>query len=80
MADDARLAERIHKTLAKRTGVTEKPMLGGLCFLLRGRMCCGVERDSLVVRVGPDHYEQLHQKRHVKPMDVTGKSLRAKFR
>ena len=57
MAYDERLAERIHKTLAKRTGVTEKQMFGGLRFLLRGRMCCGVERDSLVVRVGPDHYE-----------------------
>ena len=76
MAYDERLAERIRRVLDKHRAVTEKKMFGGVCFLVNGNMCCGVERDKLVVRVGIEPYEQLLQKRHVKPMDFTGRPLR----
>ena len=75
MAYDEKLAARIRKALARHKAVAEIKMFGGLCFTLRGNMCCGVERDKLVVRVGAEPYEQLLQKRHVKPMDFTGKPL-----
>jgi len=28
-------------------------MFGGLCFLVNGNMVCGVNKDGLMVRVGP---------------------------
>jgi TfoX/Sxy family transcriptional regulator of competence genes len=48
---------------------------GGLAFMLRGRMFCGVIKDDLVVRVGPDQYEVALQQPHARPMDFTGRPL-----
>lgn len=76
MAYDAALAERITQLLAAHKAVEQKRMFGGVCFLLRGHMCCGVAGNKLMVRVGPDRYEALLQKPHVKPMDFTGRPLR----
>ena len=76
MAYNEKLAARVRKVLARHKAVAEIKMFGGLCFTLRGNMCCGVERDKLVVRVGIEPYGQLLQKRHVKPMDFTGRPLR----
>ena len=69
------LAEKIRKLVKKRRGVTEKKMFGGLCFLFNGKMCCGVEKNRLVVRVGPKKYDTLLTRQHVRPMDFTGKPL-----
>jgi len=76
MAFDERLAQRIRQILKGARGVTEKRMFGGLCFLVRGKMCCGVERDHLVVRVGPEQYERALSKPHARPMDFTGRPLK----
>ncbi len=37
------------------TGITEKQMFGGLCFLLNGNMICGVHKDWGHGRAGKDH-------------------------
>ena len=76
MAYDIMLAKRVGALLRRRKNITQKEMFGGVCFLVNGNMCCGVERDKLVVRVGIEPYEQLLQKRYVKPMDFTGRPLR----
>ena len=76
MQFDERLAQRIRRALNGKRGVAEKRMFGGLCFLLHGNMCCGVERDRLVIRVGPEQYEQALSKPHARPMDFTGRPLR----
>ena len=76
MAYDTTLAKRVGALLRRRKHITQKKMFGGVCFRVNGNMCCGVERDKLVVRVGIEPYEQLLQKRHVKPMDFTGRPLR----
>ena len=39
-------------------------------------MCCGVERGRLVVRVGPERYDQTLSKPHARPMDFTGRPLK----
>ena len=75
MPFDEALADRVRRLLKRRRGVTEKRMFGGLCFLLNGNMCCGVERDRLVVRVGPNQYERALAKPHARPMDFTGRPL-----
>jgi hypothetical protein len=41
MAFDEQLAERIRKGLVGHHPV-EKRMFGGLCFMVKGAMCCGV--------------------------------------
>ena len=76
MAYDTALAKRVGALLRRRKNITRKEMFGGTCFLVNGNMCCGVNRDRLVVRVGPERYEELLRKRHIKLMDFTGKPLR----
>jgi len=75
MAFDERLAGRIREALARRRGVSERKMFGGLAFLTEGRMFCGVIGQDLVVRVGPDAWGRALARRHVQPMDFTGKPL-----
>lgn len=76
MAYDPALALRVETILKGRRGVTRKPMFGGLCFLVNGKMFCGVERNRMVVRVGKERYEDCLKKPHVRPMDFTGRPIR----
>jgi len=76
MAYNEKLADRVRKVLARRKGVTEIRMMGGLCFTLRGNMCCGVLNDDLVVRIGPERYDKALAQPHARPMDFTGRPLK----
>ncbi len=76
MAYDELAADRVRLALKGRRGVTEKKMFGGLAFMLRGHLCCGIVADELMLRVGPDRYGELLEAPHVRPMDFTGKPLR----
>lgn len=51
-------------------------MFGGLAFMLRGKMCCGVLSDDLVARIGADDYEKPLKEPYVRPMDFTGRAMR----
>jgi TfoX/Sxy family transcriptional regulator of competence genes len=75
MAYDEKLASRIQKLLAKRKDITQKKMFGGIAFMLRGNMCCGVAKDMLMLRVGPEQFEKLLREPHARPMDFTGRPL-----
>lgn len=76
MAYDEGLAQRIREALAERRDLTEKKMFGGLCFLLGGNMCCGIVGDELMLRVGPDAYEEVLDQKHAREMDFTGRAMR----
>jgi hypothetical protein len=43
--------------------------------MLRGNMACGVHKDKLVVRVGPDGYEAAMARPHTLPFDITGRAM-----
>jgi len=51
-------------------------MFGGIAFLLNGKMFCGVYKTDLIIRTGPDNYEQALAKPHARPMDFTGRPMR----
>ena len=72
---DEKLAARIRKTLGRRREVSEKEMFGGLAFLLRGKMFCGITKGVLMVRIGPARYEEALSKPNVRPMDFTGRPM-----
>jgi TfoX-like protein len=76
MAYDERLANRIRHAFGTRRDITERKMFGGLAFLYRGRMCCGVVERDLMVRIPDDEFDAVMRGRHVRPMDFTGKPLR----
>jgi hypothetical protein len=50
--DGMALAERVRKALRFKRNVTEKKMMGGVCFLLRDHMLCGTARPGFMFRVG----------------------------
>ena len=70
------LAQRVRATLAEHDAVDEKKMFGGLTFMLNGNMCCGIIRDDLMVRVGPDTYADALAQPHVRWLDFTGRPMR----
>jgi hypothetical protein len=76
VAYDEHLAERVRRALARERAVVEKNMFGGLTFVVRGHMCCGVVGNELMLRVGPDLYDEALQRPYTREMDFTGRSLR----
>ena len=76
MAYDEGLAERIRECFLDRNDVEEKKMFGGLCFMLSNHMCCGIVKDMLMARVGPDNYEHCLEKKYAREMDFTGKAMK----
>ncbi|MBI3400651.1 MAG: TfoX/Sxy family protein [Acidobacteria bacterium] len=76
MAYDEKLAGRIRRAIGARRDVTERQMFGGLAFMCRGRMCCGIVGCDLMVRVAGDEFAAVMRLRHVRPMDFTGRPLR----
>lgn len=75
MAYDERLAERIRACLGDRPDVRERKMFGGLCFMVRGHMACGIVKDDLMLRVGAERYEATLARAHARPMDFTGRPM-----
>ncbi len=60
MAYDRDLADRLRETLAGQRGVTEKPMFGGLAFLINGRLAVSAgSQGGLLLRCPPDDTESL---------------------
>jgi len=66
VAYDERLAKRVRDALGYTQNVTERKMFGGVGFMVRGNMCCGVLGDTLMVRVGPVAYEKLLKLKHAR--------------
>jgi TfoX/Sxy family transcriptional regulator of competence genes len=76
MAFDEKLATRIRVGLARKKGVEEKKMFGAVGLLLNGNMLVGVWKDSLIVRLGPDNYDDALLEPHVREFDITGKPMK----
>ncbi|MEQ8456125.1 MAG: TfoX/Sxy family protein [Sandaracinaceae bacterium] len=80
MAHDEQLAARVRRALAGIDAVEERKMFGGLCFMVRGHMACGItgaaQGGELMVRVGKDAYEAALAREHAKEMTFTGRSMR----
>src|SRR5690348_14445871 len=76
MAYATEVAERIRTLLSGRTDVAEQKMFGGLCFMVRGHMCCAVSgRGGLLVHVGPDAPAFLFSEPHAAPMEMRGRIM-----
>ena len=77
MAFDEKLASGIRAHLGKRSGVSERKMFGGITFLLQGNMCCGVHRNALIVRLGPEEAGRALAEPHTRVFDLTGRPMKA---
>ena len=84
MAYSEKLAKRIREEFGKIPFV-EKKMFGGVGFLVHGNtpalapgasVACGVHKDNMIVRVGPDKHEDLLKKKHTRVFDITGRPMK----
>jgi TfoX/Sxy family transcriptional regulator of competence genes len=76
MPYDDTAAARVRRILAKRRDVVERKMMGGLCFMVKGSMCCGVSGSAVMVRVGAEAYRQMLAEPHVRPLEFAGRRPR----
>ena len=77
MAYDTALADRVTDMLqARRVSFEAKAMMGGLCFMVDGKMCVGVEKARLMVRLDPAAEGDSLSRPGCKPMDFTGRPMR----
>lgn len=77
MPYDELLAKRIRNVLTPyQKHLEEKKMIGGLCFMYKGKMSCGIVKEDLMVRVVGEKYESSLKKQHCRVMDFTGKVLK----
>ena len=77
MAHDPATVDRIRRHLVDRGDVVEKRMVGGLSFMVDGRMCCGVTSSGLMVRLGSEAALRALDEPHVQPLVFGGKPVAA---
>lgn len=77
MAYNGKLADMTRELISLTHKITEeKAMFGGLCFMVNDKMCVGVEKDRLMVRLDPARYDEAMEKEGCKPMDFTGRVMK----
>lgn len=77
MAYNENLADRCREIIAQsEDDVEEKKMFGGLCFMVNEKMCIGVMKEKLMLRLDPNIIEQVLEEEGCEPMDFTGKSMK----
>jgi len=76
MAYDEETAERVRAALSGEPDVVEKKLMGGLCFMVNGAMCCSVSsKGGLLIRVDPTEFGRLLAEPHVQPMEMGGRTM-----
>lgn len=77
MAYDTALADRVTDLFtARRVRFETKAMMGGLCFMVDGKMCVGVEKARLMVRLDPAVEAAALAQPGCQPMDFTGRPMK----
>ena len=75
MVYDEKLAARVRKELDRVPDLQEKKMFGGVGFLIRGNLACGVNGDDLIVRVGAENTALALVKPATRPFAMTGRPM-----
>jgi hypothetical protein len=74
MAYDMITTVRIREILAGRK-VVEQQMMGSLCFMVEGHMCCCTRDSTIMVRVGADAQARMLTEPHTRPVEMRGRCL-----
>lgn len=64
MAYNEHLADRIRRVFEEKkvSNIEEKKMMGGLTFMVNDKMCIGIVKDDLMVRLNPDAHDDALKK------------------
>jgi TfoX N-terminal domain len=75
MSYNIKLEEKIDAAAGRWQNLEKKKMFGGICYLLKGNMCFGIWKDSLIVRMDKEQGAQSLRNKNVEPFDITGKPM-----
>ena len=82
MAYNLKLADRIREELASSSEkilpgckIEEKQMMGGLTFMVNDKMCVGVFKDDMMLRIDPEIYEAALERKGCREMDFTKRPM-----
>ena len=77
MAYSRILAERVRRYLSNlpEFKIEEKPMMGGLAFMVNGKMCINVSGENLMCRFDPAASGELANRDGYQPMIMRGRIL-----
>jgi TfoX/Sxy family transcriptional regulator of competence genes len=77
MAYNEQIADRTREIISlTHQNVEEKKMFGGMCFMVNNKMCLGVIKDQLMVRLDPEKYDDVIEFEECEPMNFTGKIMK----
>ncbi len=82
MAYSEYLVERMRRRFEHIADIEEKKMMGGLVFMVNGKMCVGFDKDRktgqdrLMARVGEDAFEECLNRPGARLMDFTGRPMK----
>lgn len=76
MAYNQELARNIAAIVGVRDDAAEKKMFGGVAYMIQDKMACGIVRDDLMARVGPEAHDAALAEPHVRPMDFAGRPMK----
>lgn len=76
MAYDKALAKRLNKFIEERTDFHERHMFGGKGYLMRGNMCFGIWKNSLILRLGETQAQEALKRKSVRHFDITGRPMK----
>jgi TfoX/Sxy family transcriptional regulator of competence genes len=79
MAYDDTLAARVRRALSRRADIAEKSMFGGIAFMVAGNMCCGVNRNDLVIRLPRQTAAEDLGSPHVRAWDLMKRPMPGMF-
>jgi TfoX/Sxy family transcriptional regulator of competence genes len=75
MAYNEKLADRIREQLADLPIMEEKKMMGGLVFMVDGKMCIGVIKDDMMCRIDRDFHETAIEMQGRRTMNFTKRPM-----
>lgn len=77
MPYDEFLTERIRRAFLDQNAVfEEKKMMGGICFLVDGKMAAGVVKNKLMARIDPDLQDEALTRKGCTEMDFTHRPMK----
>lgn len=76
MAYCEQLADRIRIAFAEFSNVEEKAMMGGLAFMLNGKMCVGIFKGELMCRIDPAETDAALEQPGCRQMELGGKAMK----
>jgi TfoX/Sxy family transcriptional regulator of competence genes len=67
---------RIENMVSSWENIDSKKMFGGICYLLKGNMFCGVYKNFLILRLGEENAVKALPLPFVNPFDITGRPMK----